>query len=623
MVFYKNPDMKEVIIKFENEKQGPIVREYFEGHDNLWYRFKERIHNKCIILEKDDMKSIEDSINTFYKLNGINKNNEVKKEEDTKKYNLKYFKNHELLEKVAEELEKGETEKELPIKDITKETPLFDSKELLKLCVGNKHYVTLSTESIYNSIINIKYELEGLPTSNISIPVLPSCNLIERIVATVKNYEKDNNINILPEFLTSGKYTKFVRSIELLKQFNTYMKDTIVSSIELNPIYNDSTKVDSKVFYLDIKVTRKVQDTEVTNGYVLMRDLLPEVKPLMHHYPFEKLYMSSLYRYDPDKKININNSNSLKDDMESLVSSDNFSTNMCFGKICSELCKCLGKELTEMVNPEYHIGSILAMVYGDKVQIVYDTDVLNQLNETQQREVYRPFIKEIIDVCNNEYCDYLKTLGRFSKLDQVKSSIAYNFRNLLAELDNRLITHTLFSEADIMLITECEALNNSEDYKSIEVTLSTDMTKRLTQVVSLRDNLSFFMKLKAKSGETTMVVMEVLLTKDGPIISKIISNKDYKDTTKFSSVQDNLQMLLGYYLYGLLEFLGKILYIYNLLNGDACEVQYINIAKDSETIYNVADLAYEPAESVGDAYVEHIKKLYDKEESNKKLKGEE
>lgn len=527
------------------------------------------------------------------------------------------------IENYSEELEKDETGIELPIKDITKETPLFDSKELLKLCVGNKHYVTLSTDSIYNSIINIKYELEGLPTTNINVPISPNHNLIKRIVSTIEDYEKDNNVNILQTFLMSGKYVKFVRSIELLKQFATYMKDTSVSSIELNPIYNNSTKVDSKVFYLDIKVTRKVQDTEVTNGYVLMRDLLPEVKPLMHHYPFEKLYMSSLYRYDPDKKININDSNSLKDNLESLVSSNNFNTNMSFGKICSELCKCLGKELTEMVNPEYHIGSILAMVYGDKVQIVYDSDVLNQLNETQQSEVYRPFIKEIIDVCNNEYDDYLKTLGRFSKSDQVKSSIAYNFRNLLAELDNRLVTHTIFSEADIMLITECEALNNSEDYKSIEVTLSTDMTKRLTQVVSLRDNLSFFMKLKAKSGETTMVVMEVLLTKDGPIISKIISNKDYKDTTKFSSVQDNLKTLLGYYLYGLLEFLGKILYIYDLLNGDSRDVQYINISKDDETIKNVVEFAYEPTESVGDVYVEHIKKLYDKEESNKKLKGEE
>ena len=527
------------------------------------------------------------------------------------------------IENYSEELEKDETGIELPVKDITKETPLFDSKELLKLCVGNKHYVTLSTDSIYNSTINIKYELEGLPTTNISVPISPTHNLIKRIVSTIEDYEKDNNVNILQTFLMSSKYVKFVRSIELLKQFATCMKDTSVSSIELNPIYNNITKVDSKVFYLDIKVTRKIQDTEVTNGYVLMRDLLPEVKPLMHHYPFEKLYMSSLYRYDPDKKININDSNSLKDNMESLVSSNNFSTNMSFGKICSELCKCLGKELTEMVNPEYHIGSILAMMYGDKVQIIYDTDVLNQLNKTQQREVYRPFIKEIIDVYNNEYDDYLKSLGRFSKSDQVKSSIAYNFRNLLAELDNRLVTHTIFSEADIMLITECEALNNSEDYKSIEITLSTDMTKRLTQVVSLRDNLSFFMKLKAKSGETAMVIMEVLLTKDGPIISKIISNKDYKDTTKFSSVQDNLKTLLGYYLYGLLEFLGKILYIYNLLNGDVCEVQYINIAKDGETIYNIAELAYEPTESVGDTYVEHIKKLYDKEESNKKLKGDE
>ena len=179
--------------------------------------------------------------------------------------------------------------------------------------------MTLSTDSIYNSFINIKYELEDIPTTNISVPISPTHNLIKRIVSTIEDYEKDNNVNILQTFLMPGKCAKFVRSIELLKQFTTCMKDTSVSSIELNPIYNNSTKVDSKVFYLDIKVTRKVQDTEVTNGYVLMRDLLPEVKPLIHHYPFEKLYMSSLYRYDPDKKININDSNSLKDNSERSV----------------------------------------------------------------------------------------------------------------------------------------------------------------------------------------------------------------------------------------------------------------------------------------------------------------
>ena len=392
------------------------------------------------------------------------------------------------------------------------------------------------------------------------------------------------------------------------------MKDTSVSSIELNPIYNISTRNDPKVFYLDIKVTRKVLDTEVTNGYVLMRDRLPEMKPLIHHYPFEKVYMSILCRYNPDENINL---------VELLTSYRDFRTEISFGKICLELCKCLGKELTEMVNPEYHIGSILAMVYDDKVQIVYDSDVLNQLNETQQQEVYRPFIKEIIDVCDNEYDDYLKTLGRFSRLDQVKASIAYNFRNMLAELNDRLVTHMVVSESDTMLITDCEALKGSEEYKSIEVTLSTDMTKRLSQVTSLRDNLSFFMNIKTKSGETAMVIMEVLLTKDGPIVSKIISNKDYEDTKKFSSIQDNLQTLLGHYLYGLLEFLGKILYIYDLLNGDVCDVQYINITKDGETISNVVEFAYEPIEAVGDVYVEHIKKLYDKEESNKKLKGDE
>ena len=91
---------------------------------------------------------------------------EIKRiEEDDRydKYNLQFFKDTEILKKFSEELEKGETEKELPIKDITKKTPLFDSKEILKLSAGDKHYVTLSTDIIYNSIINIKYDLEGVP----------------------------------------------------------------------------------------------------------------------------------------------------------------------------------------------------------------------------------------------------------------------------------------------------------------------------------------------------------------------------------------------------------------------------------------------------------------------------
>ena len=70
--------------------------------------------------------------------------------------------------------------------------------------------------------------------------------------------------------------------------------------------------------------------------------------------------------------------------------------------------------------------------------------------------------------------------------------------------------------------------------------------------------------------------------------------------------QDNLEELLGEYLYGLLKFLGKLLYIYDLLNDDVRDIQYISITKDGETIDNVLDLVYNP---VKDTYKEYIKRL--------------
>ena len=83
------------------------------------------------------------------------------------------------------------------------------------------------------------------------------------------------------------------------------MKDTTVSSIELNPMVPLNTFIytpleymtapfDLDTFYLDIKVTRRIRDVEATSGYLLMRE--PKLgESLLHHslmsvYTTYKLY---------------------------------------------------------------------------------------------------------------------------------------------------------------------------------------------------------------------------------------------------------------------------------------------------------------------------------------------
>ena len=166
--------------------------------------------------------------------------------------------------------------------------------------------------------------------------------------------------------------------------------------------------------------------------------------------------------------------------------------------------------------------------------------------------------------------------------------------------------NTIVSEADSTIITECEVFSDEEEYKTIETKLTKDIEKHLLQITTLRDSLYFYIHLRTRSGKTIIRIMEILLTKDGPIVSCITGRKKYRDTKQFESVQDSLRILLGEYLYGLLEFLGKLLYIYELLNDNVRNIQYLNITEDGETINNVVELTYEP---VTDTYVEYIKKL--------------
>ena len=101
--------------------------------------------------------------------------------------------------------------------------------------------------------------------------------------------------------------------------------------------------------------------------------------------------------------------------------------------------------------------------------------------------------------------------------------------------------------------------------------------------------------------------MDVLLTKNGPIISRMLADgKVYRDTKKFASIQENLKELLGGYLYGLLKFLGKLLYIYDLLNDNERGIQYLDISRDGENIETIVDLVYSP---VKDRYEDCIKRL--------------
>ena len=204
--------------------------------------------------------------------------------------------------------------------------------------------------------------------------------------------------------------------------------------------------------------------------------------------------------------------------------------------------------------------------------------------------------------------DKIKYYGRFSKIEQIKASVAYNFRNLLAELNNRyLVSNTIVSEANCHMIADCELLKSSAEVNVIDIILFNDMGKQLTEVLSLKDKLSFIMHCTTKDGKIIIRSFDVLLTKNGPVISSMmVGGEIYRDTKMFTSIQDNLEELLGEYLYGLLKFLGKLLYIYDLLNDDVRDIQYISITKDGETIDNVLDLVYNP---VKDTYKEYIKRL--------------
>lgn len=567
---------------------------------------------------------------------------EILKQEKNGKYDkdvLAFFKDNptisEIFEKVSDELEGNNPKKDVSIMDITKDSPLFDSKELLKLFVDNKHFITLSVDNIYECIINIKYKLDGLLAKNITVPLIPSNTLTKRMVEAVKDYERDNNVYILPKFLNESVSDRFAKNIELLKVFRRSMKDTTITSIEVNPMSNApfqhefmSVPIDPRVFYLDIKVTRKVQDEEVTNGYVFMREYKIG-ESLMHHYYLERMYMNTLYRYEPDKKIDENDIyirlRPLDRNGEEVVISHNgyrsSLKSISFGKVSYELCKYLGKDMEELMNAEYAIGSLIGFVYNNEIRKPYDSDVLDQINETQIREVYAPFIEEVINVFSNEYDEYFKAFGRFSKIDQIRSSVVYNFRNLLAELNDELACNTIVSEADSTIITDdCEYLRTNEVYKTIETKLSKDTGKTLTQITSLRDTLHFYIHLRTTSGKTVIRIMEILLTKDGPIISCIIGSKKYRDTKKFKGVQDSLKTLLGDYLYGLLTFLGKLLYIYELLNDNVRNIQYVNVTEDGETTNNVVELTYEP---VTDVYLEYIKKLRYKIEPEEEFVNDE
>ena len=562
---------------------------------------------------------------------------EIRRQEKNCRYDkevLKYFKSnptiHEIFEKVSEELESGSERKEskvkeLFIRDVTKENPLFDSKELLKLCANNKHFVTMSLVDFSTLKVNFLYELNGRcpKKENIKVDLIPTNTLVKRIIEAVSDFEKNNNIDIIPRYFNTFVSDKFNKNIEIVKRLRTNMKDYTISSIEINPMVCNTTiqheymiaPIDPGVFYLDIKVNRKIENTEFSNGYLLMREYKVGER-LMHHYPQERLYLFTLYRYDPSDKVDVNNSYlNLKlcplngGDVELTVSPMERGSSLqslSFGKICIELCKYLGQDMSLLMNSEYMIGGLMGLVYDNKVKVPYDSDMLDRLHETQLQEVYSPLIEEIINVFSNRYDDYFRSFGRFNIKDQIRSTVTYNFRNLLAELDDRLASNTIVSEADCMLITDCEVLKGPAEFNAIEMKLSRDIGKHLMQMSSLRDTLHFFMNLSTKSGKTTIRIVEILLTKDGPIVYSIIADKKYRDTKKFSSVQDNLKTLLGDYLYGLLEFLGKLLYIYELLNDNVRGIQYLDITEDGETIENAVELTYS---SVEGTYIKYLKKL--------------
>lgn len=565
---------------------------------------------------------------------GLNK--EIKRKEDSrlyKKAHLKYFKDNPIISKifkeVSEELDKEIHNIKSLIVDITKKSPLFDSKELLKLCVDNKHYVTISAKDIYSSVININYRLDGLFSKNIEVPFNPTSTLKERIIEEVKDFEREYNINVIPKIFNSSSSDRFDKNIEILTVLKIFMKDTTVSSIELNPMVPLNTFIytpleyttapfDLDTFYLDIKVTRRIQDVEATSGYLLMRE--PKLgESLLHHSLMSVFSTYKLYKYEPkNNSIKINSEGiklrPLLGNRAELViptRSDSIIESFSFSKICLELCKLLGKDMSKLMNCEYNIGHLIGFVYDNKISKLYDSDTLEQLNKKQEEEVYNPFINEIINIFNNSHEDQIKNFekyGRFSKINQIKASVAYNFRNLLAELNNKyLASNIIVSDASCYLISDCELLKNPTEYSTMEAVLLNNTEKHLTQVLSLRDTLTIMLHCNTKDGKIIIRTMDVLLTKNGPIISRMLADgKVCRDTKKFASIQENLKELLGGYLYGLLKFLGKLLYIYDLLNDNERGIQYLDISRDGENIETIVDLVYSP---VKDRYEDCIKRL--------------
>ena len=559
---------------------------------------------------------------------GLNK--EIKSVEDNPDCEntiIKYFKNNptvsRIFEQVSKELDKEVPKRKLLIVDVTKQSPMFDSKELLKLHIDNKHYVTIFAKDIYSSIINITYRLDGLFTKNMEVALNPINTLKERIIEEVKDFERENDISVMSRFLNSSASDRFIKNIDILVFLKKGRKDNTVSSIEVNPMVPCSqiqhkymvAPYDINEFYLDIKITRRKQGSDVTTGYVLMRE--HKVDELIHHYPILRYYTYKLYTYNPRKIVIKDNDNGAK--LRSLTGKnaelvlptrdiDYTLETFSFRKVCLELCTRLGKFVSSLMNCELNIGHLLEAVYDNRISKLYDSDILKQLNEEQESQVYAPFIDEIIDTFDNSYEDKIKYYGRFSKIEQIKASVAYNFRNLLAELNNRyLVSNTIVSDASCYMIADCELLKRSAEVNVIDIILFNDMGKQLTEVLSLKDKLSFSMHCTAKDGKIIIRSFDVLLTKNGPVISSMmVGGEIYRDTKMFTSIQDNLEELLGEYLYGLLKFLGKLLYIYDLLNDDVRDIQYISITKDGETIDNVLDLVYNP---VKDTYKEYIKRL--------------
>ena len=178
----------------------------------------------------------------------------------------------------------------------------------------------------------------------------------------------------------------------MLKRFT---KDTTITAVEVNPMTNApfvneymTVPIDPRTFYLDIKVTRKVQDIDVTKGYVLMREY-KYGETLIHHYHQERMYMITLYGYEPNKKVDENDVyiklRPLNGNGEEIVISHrgygSSLKSISFGKACYELCKYLGKDLSMMMNTEYHIGSLIGLVYDNKIRTPYDSNTLDQINE--------------------------------------------------------------------------------------------------------------------------------------------------------------------------------------------------------------------------------------------------